>query len=121
MISYFLSFPGASDDQSSEVCYLQSQNGNLYSAASLNGALDTDVSEFEPFAHDVPKDISWCSEALGSILSRLCYNVSTQIRQDICQRQSTYGLGTEGAPRVFIVVKEILILFIITYCYSRPL
>jgi jumonji domain-containing protein 7 len=102
-----------SDDKNSEVCYLQSQNGNLHSADSLNGVLDdTDISEFEPLTHDVPKDISWCTEALGSILSRLHYSMSTQFRQDTCLRQSTYGSETEGALRAFITVKwMIFVLF----------
>ena len=103
------SLAGVSDDRSSEVCYLQSQNGNLHSANSLNG--DTDISEFEPLTCDVPKDISWCTEALGSILCRLHYSMSTQFRQDTCQRQSTYGLGTEEAQRAFITVKQTFVLF----------
>ena len=87
---------GASDDNASEVHYLQSQNGNLHSA---NG-------EFEPLTHDVPKDISWCSEALGSILSPLRYKMQTQFHQDICQRRSIYGLETKGAQQASITVKE---------------
>ena len=109
-----LSLAGASDDKSSEVCYLQSQNGNLHSADSLNGVLDdTNISEFEPLTHDVPKDISWCTEALGSILSRLRYSMSTQFRQDTCLRQSTYGSGTERALRVFITVQWMIFVCIL--------
>lgn len=121
-LSSALFFAGVSDDESSEVCYLQSQNGNLHSADSLNGVLDdTNISEFEPLTRDVPKDISWCTEALGSILSRLRYSMSTQFRQDTCLRQSTYGSGTEGALRAFITVKwRVFVLFFIAYCSSRP-
>lgn len=98
-LSYLISSAGASDDKSSEVYYLQSQNGNLYSADSLNSILDNaDIeSEFEPLTYEVPKDIPWCSEALGSILSRFCSGVSTQFHQDTCQRQSISGLGMEKA------------------------
>lgn len=72
---------GVSDDKSPEVYYLQSQNGNLHSADSLNGALDdTNISEFEPLTRDVPKDISWCTEALGSVLLHFRYSMSTQFR-----------------------------------------
>jgi hypothetical protein len=123
-LSSALSLAGVSDDdESSEVCYLQSQNGNLYSADSLNGVSDdTNISEFEPLIHDVPKDISWCTEALGSILSRFRYSMSTQFRQDTCLRQSTYGLGTEGALRAFIMVKWMIsVLVFIAYRYSRPI
>jgi hypothetical protein len=78
-LSYLLSLTGTSNDTKSEVCYLQSQNGNFHSTDSLNGVLDnSDISEFEPLACDVPKDISWCTKALGFILSRLRYSMSTQ-------------------------------------------
>jgi len=44
----------------SEICYLQSQNGNVYSS---DGSQE---SEFETFKSDIPEDLSWCSEALES-------------------------------------------------------
>lgn len=47
-----------------EVHYLQSQNGNLFCSTS------TQESEFVDFLGDIPKDLSWCTEALGT-LSRL--------------------------------------------------
>ncbi|KDQ20743.1 hypothetical protein BOTBODRAFT_317485 [Botryobasidium botryosum FD-172 SS1] len=51
-----------------EVCYLQSQNGNLYSGQSTGGstaeALD-EPSEFMPLRGDVPKHIEWATDALG--------------------------------------------------------
>jgi peptidyl-lysine (3S)-dioxygenase / protease len=49
----------------SEIYYLQSQNGNLYSSRYFErGGLDS-PSEFEPLRQDVPKDIDWCTEAFG--------------------------------------------------------
>ncbi|KAF8914631.1 cupin-like domain-containing protein [Mucidula mucida] len=45
-----------------EAYYLQSQNGNLYSAGYLTSP-DLDASEFDPLRPDVPPEISWCSEA----------------------------------------------------------
>lgn len=40
-----------------ETLYLQSQNGNLYTG-----------SEYEALREDVPREVSWCSEALGTTL-----------------------------------------------------
>ncbi|KAG2013653.1 hypothetical protein CC2G_010538 [Coprinopsis cinerea AmutBmut pab1-1] len=55
-------------EPTSESYYLQSQNGNLFSADFLSGdftgQVDTE-SEFVPLQEDVPSEISWCSEALG--------------------------------------------------------
>jgi hypothetical protein len=47
-----------------EATYLQSQNGNLYRF----NALEAEVvpSEFSALHSDVPKEISWVSEALGN-------------------------------------------------------
>ncbi|KAH8118306.1 cupin-like domain-containing protein [Phellopilus nigrolimitatus] len=47
-------------DDSAEVYYLQSQNGNLY-ASQGNDSL----SEFQTLLEDVPKEVPWASEALG--------------------------------------------------------
>ncbi|KAH9482667.1 Bifunctional peptidase and (3S)-lysyl hydroxylase Jmjd7 [Psilocybe cubensis] len=51
-----------------EIYYLQSQNGNLFSSSSFdsesNEATDNN-SEFFPLLSDVPKEVPWCSEALG--------------------------------------------------------
>lgn len=47
-----------------EVHYLQSQNGNLYTARYYDSAGDSDPSEFEPLRGDVPSEVPWCSEAL---------------------------------------------------------
>ncbi|KAK2466214.1 hypothetical protein APHAL10511_001856 [Amanita phalloides] len=46
----------------SEICYLQSQNGNLYASKFFKGV--DDPSELESLREDVPSEISWCSEAL---------------------------------------------------------
>jgi len=44
------------DRPENEIVYLQSQNGNLY---------PSEPSEFERLLSDVPRDISWVTEALG--------------------------------------------------------
>ena len=46
--------------------YLQSQNGNVYTASDFLSDVDTvEKSELEPLLDDVPKEVSWASEALG--------------------------------------------------------
>ncbi|PFH52730.1 hypothetical protein AMATHDRAFT_73863 [Amanita thiersii Skay4041] len=54
----------ATNSNQSEICYLQSQNGNLYSSTYFGGQAERDPSEFEPLRKDVPPEIPWCSEAL---------------------------------------------------------
>ena len=57
----------SSDDSNHpEASYLQSQNGNLYRFNALTVDTDSDSSEFSALHGDVPKEISWVSEALGS-------------------------------------------------------
>ncbi|KAF8607967.1 Clavaminate synthase-like protein [Ceratobasidium sp. AG-I] len=52
-------------DPSSEVYYLQSQNGNMYTASDFLSDVDAvEKSELEPLLDDVPKEVSWASEAL---------------------------------------------------------
>jgi len=46
-----------------EVCYLQSQNGNLYTFKYFEAQEDS--SELEPIREDVPSEMAWSSEALG--------------------------------------------------------
>ncbi|KII95182.1 hypothetical protein PLICRDRAFT_34019 [Plicaturopsis crispa FD-325 SS-3] len=46
-----------------ETHYLQSQNGNLYSALSFGGDPEYDGSEFEPLRSDVPREVPSCSKA----------------------------------------------------------
>ncbi|EIN10622.1 Clavaminate synthase-like protein [Punctularia strigosozonata HHB-11173 SS5] len=50
-----------------EVQYLQSQNGNIYSAAFFEneGQDQKDDSEFAVLRPDVPSEIPWCSETFG--------------------------------------------------------
>ncbi|CAA7259788.1 unnamed protein product [Cyclocybe aegerita] len=51
-----------------EIRYLQSQNGNLFSSESFRQPeSDKRRSEFAPLLKDVPKEIGWCSEALGHV------------------------------------------------------
>ncbi|KAJ7638816.1 cupin-like domain-containing protein [Roridomyces roridus] len=45
-------------DDDSNIHYLQSQNGNIYSSQS-------DASEFQALRCDIPSEIKWCSGALG--------------------------------------------------------
>lgn len=53
----------------SEIHYLQSQNGNVYSSYDSFGSLDRDAvtkaTEFGALKRDVPADVAWCSEAFG--------------------------------------------------------
>jgi jumonji domain-containing protein 7 len=53
------------DDSEGEVCYLQSQNGNMYSPTFFADEEGEDDCEFLPLRPDVPSQVSWCSEALG--------------------------------------------------------
>lgn len=46
--------------------YLQSQNGNMYTGRHYDLSSDPDRSEFEALREDVPSEIAWCSEALGT-------------------------------------------------------
>ncbi|KAG6873326.1 hypothetical protein C0995_000479 [Termitomyces sp. Mi166 len=48
-----------------DICYLQSQNGNLYSGDDFIGQGVQTFSEFEPLRSDVPAEIAFCTEALG--------------------------------------------------------
>lgn len=50
----------------SEVHYLQSQNGNVYSTHFFQDNDADSLSEFEPLRRDVPSEVQWCSEAFGS-------------------------------------------------------
>ncbi|GBE79449.1 Clavaminate synthase-like protein [Sparassis latifolia] len=68
-MSAFLASLSSDSDQpqgpeQEEICYLQSQNGNLYTACYFNLSGDPDPSEFEPLREDVPSEIPWCSDAL---------------------------------------------------------
>ncbi|KAJ7433849.1 cupin-like domain-containing protein [Mycena galericulata] len=61
MPEFFSKLADESDD--SEIFYLQSQNGNVYSNRYFEGTLDH--SEFEAIRADIPSEISWCSETFG--------------------------------------------------------
>jgi len=54
---------------SQETFYLQSQNGNLYSASYFLQKNESDklsnACEFEKLRPDIPSQVSWCSDALG--------------------------------------------------------
>lgn len=52
--------PGSSKPANSATYYLQSQNGNMYTATN-----DEPQSEFEPLLEDVPSDVPWATEGLG--------------------------------------------------------
>lgn len=55
----FADFMAKLNGDQPEVYYLQSQNGNIYSANETHSS-----SEYEALQVDVPPEISWCSEAL---------------------------------------------------------
>ncbi|KAF8639863.1 hypothetical protein AX17_001118 [Amanita inopinata Kibby_2008] len=54
----------SADSDLSEICYLQSQNGNLYDSTYFKAQTADSQTEFEPLRGDVPSQISWCSEAV---------------------------------------------------------
>ncbi|KAF8681238.1 Clavaminate synthase [Rhizoctonia solani] len=63
----FQAIKRSEQDASSDVCYLQSQNGNMYSAVDFESGPDrpSDSELCPQLLSDVPKEISWASEALG--------------------------------------------------------
>ena len=56
--------PTGNDSETSDIHYLQSQNGNIYTNLYFNSK-EEDSSEFESLRKDIPSEIPWCSEALG--------------------------------------------------------
>ncbi|KAG6854781.1 hypothetical protein C0991_001208 [Blastosporella zonata] len=50
-----------------EIRYLQSQNGNMYSSDYFDEQETQSISEFEPLRSDVPSDVAFCTEALGRL------------------------------------------------------
>ena len=58
----------------SEVYYLQSQNGNLYTSS---GGEDMS-NEYEALRPDVPRDVSWATDALGMLCMLLPFAVPNQ-------------------------------------------
>lgn len=94
-----------SSSASSDVCYLQSQNGNLYSSSDFFEEGRTSESEFQPLRRDVPSDISWCTEALGVHTLAVTYQNYTNLEQESLQTLSTYGLVTTEASLVYIVTR----------------
>jgi len=67
MREFLSSLSSRTDDTtaSEETCYLQSQNGNMYSNQFFERPLsrEPELSEFELLRADVPSEISWCSQA----------------------------------------------------------
>ncbi|KAH9850763.1 Clavaminate synthase-like protein [Lenzites betulinus] len=51
-------------DKRSEIHYLQSQNGNLFTNRYFDLAGGDDPSEFEPLREYIPSEVPWCSDAL---------------------------------------------------------
>ncbi|KAK0468391.1 Clavaminate synthase-like protein [Desarmillaria tabescens] len=49
----------------SQAYYLQSQNGNVYSATYFADDAENDFSEFDVLRPDIPSDVPWCSESLN--------------------------------------------------------
>ncbi len=62
-LSFYSPIRSTSQPDQSEVRYLQSQNGNLYTSKYFE--VQNDSSELEPLREDVPSEIAWSSEALG--------------------------------------------------------
>ncbi|KAI0254391.1 Clavaminate synthase-like protein [Lactifluus subvellereus] len=55
----------SSNNHHEDVCYLQSQNGNLFSSSYFTSGDTEGDCELANLRGDVPAEISWCSEALG--------------------------------------------------------
>ncbi|KAJ7682797.1 cupin-like domain-containing protein [Mycena polygramma] len=53
----------AGETEESDIYYLQSQNGNVYSNRFFEG--NPDPSEFQALRADIPSEIPWCTEAFG--------------------------------------------------------
>jgi len=51
------------NSKGSDIHYLQSQNGNIYTSRYFDPSAE-DPSEFEPLRKDIPSEVRWCSEAL---------------------------------------------------------
>ncbi|KDN51085.1 hypothetical protein RSAG8_00714, partial [Rhizoctonia solani AG-8 WAC10335] len=65
MEELFQAIKRSEQDASNEVYYLQSQNGNMYSAVDFESG-HTSNSELCPeLLADVPREVPWASEALG--------------------------------------------------------
>jgi hypothetical protein len=48
-----------------DVCYLQSQDGNLFPGSYFTSGYTENDCELAKLRGDVPAEIPWCSEALG--------------------------------------------------------
>lgn len=71
MTQFLSKISSDSNVECSEVHYLQSQNGNLYSGLYFEeNGLDS-FSEFEPLRSDIPADISWCTDVFAQRNSRM--------------------------------------------------
>ncbi|PCH41201.1 Clavaminate synthase-like protein [Wolfiporia cocos MD-104 SS10] len=55
---------GMNAEDNGEVLYLQSQNGNLYTAQYFDLSAEAETSEYGPLREDVPCENLWCSDAL---------------------------------------------------------
>ncbi|KAI0772103.1 Clavaminate synthase-like protein [Trametes elegans] len=56
--------PESEPAKNSEVHYLQSQNGNLFTSRYYDLTGGEDISEFEPLREYIPSEFPWCSDAL---------------------------------------------------------
>lgn len=92
----------ADQDSASDIVYLQSQNGNLYSSEYFTDKGQS-WSEYEPLREDVPSRVSWCSEALGQLNLTTSNEHTSNLMQAGVLMLSISGLEMEEAPRVFIM------------------
>ncbi len=60
-ITYYFTLASNAED----VCYLQSQNGNLFPGNYFTSGDTESDCELANLRGDVPAEIPWCSEALG--------------------------------------------------------
>ncbi|CAE6428287.1 unnamed protein product [Rhizoctonia solani] len=84
MEELFQAIKRSEQDPSNEVYYLQSQNGNMYSAVDFESGPDhASSSELCPaLLSDVPREIPWASEALGKPSYLGVYTKANKTRQN---------------------------------------
>ncbi|XP_006460104.1 hypothetical protein AGABI2DRAFT_117066 [Agaricus bisporus var. bisporus H97] len=82
-------------DAPSDIHYLQSQNGNLYSSDYFTDG--NSVSEYEHLREDVPDEVPWCTEALG--------RRPDAVNLWIGEGKSTTSIHSDPYENIYTVVK----------------
>lgn len=95
-------------DSNSEICYLQSQNGNLFSNSG------SENSEFEPLLLDIPESIPWATEALKLLMfgsetaqvSRVSTVILMRIYTPSSEERNTLRCSRQPKDGVYKVIRE---------------